>query len=196
MSALMWYCAVPAGVPRGGLLAGDRPPRVQRADVADLPRPFACRVEQAAAEAQHLLGAARVRMDEEGDDVDLGVPEVVALVAAPGHALGGYAEALAAGRRLQELEQVEAHRCAAGPGRRTARCRSVARSRRRGDGASPRSRRSPGRPPGRASGRPAPRGRPPGPARPSGRRRTWTAAATRPARAPPSDDAGAVALRA
>ena len=48
-------------------------------------------------------------MDEERDDVDLGVPEVVALVAAPGHALGGHAEALAAGRRLQELEQVEAH---------------------------------------------------------------------------------------
>jgi hypothetical protein len=47
---------------------------------------------------------------EERNDVDLCVPEVVALIAAAGDALGRHAEALGAGGRLHELEEVEADR--------------------------------------------------------------------------------------
>ena len=96
-------------VPRRGLLAVDRPPRVERARVADLLRAAARGAEHPDAEVERLPGPLGVRVDEERQDVDLGVPEVVALVAVAGDALGRHAEALAARRGLQELEEVEAH---------------------------------------------------------------------------------------
>jgi len=77
--------------------------------MADVARPLARRVEHPAAEAQHLLGPLRSRVGEERGDVDLRVPEVVALVAMPGQPLGRHAEAFAARGRLHELEEVEAH---------------------------------------------------------------------------------------
>ncbi len=110
MSALMWYCAVPARVPGGGLLARDRPPGVERAAVADLARAAARGLEHPAAEGEHLPRPLRARVREERDDVDLRVPEVVALVAAAGHALGRDAVALAARGGLHEREEVEADR--------------------------------------------------------------------------------------
>ena len=97
-------------VPRRRLAAVDRAPRVQRAAMAHLGRPLARRAQHPAAELQHLPRPLRARVDEERDDVDLRVPEVVALVAAAGDALGRDAVALGARGRLQQLEQVEADR--------------------------------------------------------------------------------------
>ena len=50
------------------------------------------------------------RVHEERHHVDLGVPEVVALVSLAGEALGGDPEPFRARRRLQQLVQAEAHR--------------------------------------------------------------------------------------
>ena len=51
----------------------------------------------------------RLRVGQARQDVDLRVPEVLALVAAAGQALRGDAVALDARRRLAQLEEVEAH---------------------------------------------------------------------------------------
>ena len=96
------------GVPRGRLLAVDRAPREPRRTMSDLARPGAGGLQHPAAEVEHLARPVRVRVDEERDDVDLGVPEVLALVAAAGHPFGGDAEALVAGGRLHQREEVEA----------------------------------------------------------------------------------------
>ena len=98
------------GVVRRRLLAVDRAPREQRADLVQLGRPLAGGRQLAPAEAQHLARQLRVRVGEEGHDVDLGVPEVVALVAAAGDRLGGDALLLGLGAGLGELEQVPAQR--------------------------------------------------------------------------------------
>ena len=58
-------------------------------------------------EVERLARPLGVRVQER-EHVDLRVPEVVALVAVAGHALGGHAVTLAAGGRLQQLEEVEA----------------------------------------------------------------------------------------
>ena len=170
-------------VPRRGLLAVDRAPRIERARVADLLGAAARRAEHPDAEVERLPGPLGVRVDEERQDVDLGVPEVVALVAVAGHALGRHAEALAARRGLQQLEEVEAHGLlevgralepdvAAAPEvgdpARRARARS-ARSPRGGHG--------------RACGRRAAAARRRAPRDPSGRRRTCAVAAPRRRRA-------------
>ena len=77
--------------------------------MADLARPLARGVEHPDAEVEDLARPARAGVHQERDDVDLGVPEVVALVAAAGHALGRHAQALGARRGLHEVEEVEAH---------------------------------------------------------------------------------------
>ena len=97
-------------VPGRGLLAADRPPRIERPAVTGLPRPRASGLEHPAPELQHPLGPLRGRVHEEGHDVDLRVPEVVTLIAVAGQALGRHPETLAARRGLHELEEVEAHR--------------------------------------------------------------------------------------
>ena len=94
-------------VARGCLLPGDRAPREQRAAVVELARPFAGGVEHADAKREHVARMLRARVREERCDVDLGVPEVVSLVAVAGHTLGRDAVATDAGGRLQQLEEVE-----------------------------------------------------------------------------------------
>ena len=92
------------------LLAVDRPPREQCAALAEDLGPFAGVVEHRVPEPQQVPGRAGQCVGQERQDVDLGVPEVVALVAAAGQALGGDAGALGPGGRLQQLEQRPAHR--------------------------------------------------------------------------------------
>ena len=110
----MWYCAVPCGVVGRRFLAVDRPPRVERADLVDLFGPLAGLVELAPPEAHHLARHLRARVGEERHHVRLGVPEVVAFVAAAGHAFGGDALLLGLGAGLGQLEQVPAHGLLAG----------------------------------------------------------------------------------
>ncbi len=98
------------GVVRRCLLAVDRPPRIQRPDLAHLAGTGARRVEHRPAEPDHLARRLLVGVGEERHDVHLGVPEVVAVVAAGAHALGGDALLLGARRRLGELEEVPTHR--------------------------------------------------------------------------------------
>ena len=62
----------------GRLLAVDRPPREQRAAAGQLGGAVAGGVEHAVAEPQRVAGHVRRRVGEERQDVDLGVPEVVA----------------------------------------------------------------------------------------------------------------------
>ena len=106
----MWYWAVPAAYHAEAsspliVRQGYRAPVV-----ADLLRAAARGAEHPDAELERLPGPLGVRVDEERQDVDLGVPEVMAFVAVAGDALGRHAEAFAARRRLQQLEEVEAHR--------------------------------------------------------------------------------------
>ena len=62
-------------VPGGRLLAADRAPRVEGAAMAHLAGALARGLEHPAAELEHLLGPARVRVGEERDHIDLGVPK-------------------------------------------------------------------------------------------------------------------------
>src|SRR4051794_36090094 len=109
MSALMWYCAVPAGYHADA----SSPPIVRHGYSA--PRwptsrgPPSGGAEHPAAEAEQRPRPRRVRVDEERDDVDLGVPEVVAVIAAPGDALCRDTEALRTGGRLHERKEAEPH---------------------------------------------------------------------------------------
>ena len=98
------------GVARRRLLAGDRAPGEQRAAVVELAGASAGGVEHADPKREHVARLLRARVREERRDVDLGVPEVVALVAVAGDALGRDAVAPGAGGRLQEREEVEADR--------------------------------------------------------------------------------------
>ena len=83
----------------GGLLAVDRPPREQSAPLADS-RARRARVRRACRSGSISRSARdlRVGVDEERQDVDLRVPEVVALVAVAGQPLGRNAVALARAR--------------------------------------------------------------------------------------------------
>jgi pimeloyl-ACP methyl ester carboxylesterase len=58
---------------------------------------------------QQLARDLRLGVQEEREDVDLGVPEIVAFVALAGHALGGDVGLAVAAHRLQQVELVEAH---------------------------------------------------------------------------------------
>ena len=118
------------GVVRRGLLAVDGPPRVERPELAQLGGPLAGRVEHLPPEAEQLAGGVGVGEGQERQDVDLGVPEVVAVVATAGHALGGDPLLVGPGRRLGELEQVPADRLLGGVVALDARCRVRPRSRR------------------------------------------------------------------
>ena len=55
-----------------------------------LPRPLPGLGEDAVAVFQQLPADFRVRVEEEGKDIGLGIPEVVALVAFAGETLGRY----------------------------------------------------------------------------------------------------------
>ena len=78
----------PGGVVGGGLLAVDGPPGEQRTLLAHLPGPLPGLVQHAVAEAQEVQGDPRLVVDQEGKHVDLGVPEVVPVVAAGRDRLG------------------------------------------------------------------------------------------------------------
>ena len=103
------------GVVGRRLLAVDRAPRVQRAALAQLGRPLRgpCRSVRQRNRSSFRADLG-VGVGEERDDVDLGVPEVVALVAAAGDPLGGDALLLGLGAGLGELEQVPADRLLGG----------------------------------------------------------------------------------
>ena len=62
------------------------------------------------AEAQQVAGDPRLRVGEERQQVDLGIPEVVPLVRLRGEALGGDAGPVGSPGRLADLEQVPANR--------------------------------------------------------------------------------------
>src|SRR5699024_3414922 len=71
-------------------------------------RPLPRLGQQVRAEAQRVARPARLGEGQERDHIDLAVPEVVALVAGAGHALGGDAPLVRAGRGLRQLEQAPA----------------------------------------------------------------------------------------
>ena len=91
----------------GRLLAADRAPRVQGPGLAHLGRAGPSLVEDPAPVAQQRPGDRRLRVGEERQGEDLGVPEVVALVALAREALGREARPAVAPRRLEQAEQVE-----------------------------------------------------------------------------------------
>jgi hypothetical protein len=92
------------------LLAGDGAPGVERALLMrHLARPLARLGQAVVAVLQQRARDLRAREQEEGEDVDLGVPEIVAFVALPRHALGGDIRPAVAPDRLQQVELVEAH---------------------------------------------------------------------------------------
>ena len=103
----MWYWAVPAGIVGRRLLAADRAPREQRAALAHLGRAGARLVEDPAPVAQQGARDRGLGVGEERQREDLGVPEVVALVALARQALRGEARPAVAARRLEQAEQVE-----------------------------------------------------------------------------------------
>ena len=89
-----------------GLLAVDGPPREQRAPLAHLGRPLPGAAEHAVPEPQQVPGDPGLGVGQERQHVDLGVPEVVALVGLPGQPLGGNAGLLGPPGCLRDLEQV------------------------------------------------------------------------------------------
>ena len=98
------------GVVRRCFLAVDRPPREECPDLAHLGRPLFGGAEHRPPEPDHLARRLLVGVGEERHDVHLRVPEVVAVVAAPGDTLRGDALLVRARRRLSELEDVPADR--------------------------------------------------------------------------------------
>ena len=64
--------------------------------------------QQVVAELQDLAGVVRVGVSQVGQQVHLLVPEVVAVIAGAGHALGRDAGNIGAGSGLGELEEVPA----------------------------------------------------------------------------------------
>ena len=97
-------------VVRRRLLAVDRAPGEQRAALRHLRRPLASLRQRAVSEPQQVAGGVGVVVGEHRDHVHLGVPEVVPVVAAGRHRLGGDAALADVGRRLRHLEQVPADR--------------------------------------------------------------------------------------
>ena len=93
----------------GGLLTVDGAPREQRTLLAEHLGPFPGLRQQADPVAQGVAGDPGGRVGQEGNQIDLGVPEVVSLVSGTGHPLGGDAELVGTGRRLGQLEQAPAN---------------------------------------------------------------------------------------
>ena len=91
------------------LLAVDGAPGEEGAALGHLLRPLPRLVEHRDPEPQRAPRQPRVGVGEERDEVDLGVPEVVALVAGAGDALRADAGAVRPGRCLRQLEQAPAH---------------------------------------------------------------------------------------
>ena len=76
--------------------------------MSELAGPRARLVELVVAELQDAARHGRVRVDQERQHVDLGVPEVVAFVGLSGQPTGADAVPFGARRCLQELEEVPA----------------------------------------------------------------------------------------
>ncbi len=110
MALLIVVLRCAGGVVRRCFLAIDGAPRIQRPVLAQLAGALARRGEHLPPEADHLARRLGPGIGEERRDVHLGVPEVVAVVAAAGDPLGGDALFLSARRGLTELEQVPAQR--------------------------------------------------------------------------------------
>jgi hypothetical protein len=106
MSALMWYWAVPGLEVGRGLLAVDGPPREQRPPLAQFTGPLPGPIEHAVPEAQQVPGDPRLGVRQQRQDIDLGVPEVVALIARSGLALGRDADPFGPPGRLGHLVEV------------------------------------------------------------------------------------------
>ena len=92
------------------LLTSDRAPREQRATLGHLASPQPCLGKGVDAVTQRILGQPWVSEGEHRDDVGLGVPEVVALIARSRHSLGRDAQLVGTCCRLGYLEEVPAHR--------------------------------------------------------------------------------------
>jgi hypothetical protein len=82
----------------GRLQAGDRPPWVERAALAEVDRSLARLVQGPHPVLQQRAGDRGLGVDKERQREDLGIPEVVALVALAGEALRGEAGATVATR--------------------------------------------------------------------------------------------------
>ena len=90
------------------LVAVDGAPGEAGAGMAELARPGPGLGQLVVAVLEDAPRHARVGVDEERQDVDLGIPEIVALIGLAGEAAGTDAVALGAARGLQQLEQVPA----------------------------------------------------------------------------------------
>lgn len=91
------------------LLAVDRAPRERRSPLAEVGRPLPGLGQHAVAEPQQVPGRPGLGVGQEGQDVGLGVPEVVPVVGPAGQPLGRDAGPLGPPAGLAELEQVPAH---------------------------------------------------------------------------------------
>ena len=96
------------GVVGGGFLPVDGPPREQGSPQVELTRAASSGVQHAIPEPQEVPCDVRVRVNQEGQDVDLGVPEIMALVSMSGQALGRQAHSIGASAGLMDVEDVEA----------------------------------------------------------------------------------------
>ena len=88
------------------LLAVDGPPREKRPPLAHLPRPLPRPGQHAVPEPEQVPGDPRLGVRQERQDVDLGVPEVVALVGLPGQPLRRNTGPFGAPRPLRDLVEV------------------------------------------------------------------------------------------
>jgi len=98
------------GVVGRSFFAVDGAPREQGSPLRHLPGALSRLVEHGDAEPQGLPRELRVGVGEEGNQVHLGVPEVVPLVTRRGHSLGCDAAAVHASGRLGQLEQTPTDR--------------------------------------------------------------------------------------
>ena len=94
----------------GALLAVDGPPWERRAPQSQVAGAFAGHGQYRMAPAQDVRGGRRLRVGQHRQDVRLGVPERVPVVAGAGQPLGRDGAHLGPGPRLQDLEQREPHR--------------------------------------------------------------------------------------
>ena len=97
------------GEVRRRLLPSDGAPRIQRAALAHLCRTLASPVQDPASVAEQGAGNRGLRVGEERQGEDLGVPEVVTVVALARQALRGQARPPVATCGLEQAEQVVAH---------------------------------------------------------------------------------------
>ena len=98
------------GVVGGGLLTSDRPPREESSPLGQFFGSSSGLWKSVDPEPQGVLSDSRMGVGQHRDDVDLGVPEVVAFIARSGHTLGRDTQLVSAGRGLSNLEEVPPHR--------------------------------------------------------------------------------------